>query len=227
MKITYLGHSCFHIDTGKAQLVFDPFLRPNELARGKVDIDRIEADYILVSHGHEDHTADLVYLAEKTGATVIGSWELHNWLAKQGIDKTHPMNFGGSWEFDFGKVKYFQAMHSSSFGDGTYAGAAGGFILTTDTHCFYYAGDTSLFQDMKLIPMFHDLDFAFLPVGDNFTMDAEQAAMAADFIQCDDIIAMHFDTFGFIRIDKEALKSGFSAMGKNMLIPEIGTTYEK
>lgn len=227
MKITYLGHSCFQIDTGKAKLVFDPFIRPNELAKGKVDIDSIEADYILVSHGHEDHTADLVYLAKKTGAKVVGSWEMQVWLNKQGIDNTHAMNFGGSWEFDFGKVKFFQAAHTSSFADGSYAGAAGGFIVTTEEQCFYFAGDTGLFQDMKLIPMFHQLDFAFLPIGDNFTMDAEQAVIAADFIDCEEIIAMHFDTFGFIEIDKEAARSSFENMGKHLMIPEIGESIEK
>ncbi|MBI1221478.1 MAG: metal-dependent hydrolase [Bacteroidetes bacterium] len=227
MKITYLGHSCFQIDTGKAKLVFDPFIRPNELAKGKVDIDKVEADYILVSHGHEDHTADLVYLAKKTGAKVLGSWELHNWVNKQGIENTHPLNFGGSWEFDFGKVTYFQALHSSSFGDGSYAGSAGSFIVTTYDHCFYFAGDTGLFQDMKLIPMFHELDFAFLPIGDNFTMDAEQAVIASDFIRCDEIIAMHFDTFGFIKIDKEKATKSFENMGKNLIIPEIGKSIEK
>ncbi len=227
MKITYLGHSCFHIDTGKAQLVFDPFIRPNDKAKGIVDIDKVKADYILVSHGHDDHTADLVYLAKKTGATVISSYEVQAWLGKQGIEKSHPMNFGGSWSFDFGTVKFFQAAHTSSFADGSYAGAAGGFIITTDESCFYYAGDTGLFQDMKLIPMFHTLDFAFLPIGDNFTMDAEQAVIAAEFIACEDIIAMHFDTFGFIEIDHQKASESFRNMGKSLLIPEIGKTIEK
>lgn len=228
MKITYLGHSCFHIHTGKHQIIFDPFIRGNELANGKVDIDALEADFILVSHGHDDHTSDLVYLAKKTGATVVANWEIHAWLQNQGVTQTHPMNIGGTWEFEFGKVKMFQALHSSSFADGTYAGTAAGFVITlNEGPCFYYSGDTGLFQDMKLIAMFHDLDFAFLPIGDNFTMDAEQAAIAADFIQCNDIIAMHFDTFGFIKTSHEKVKNIFEGMEKNILIPEIGQTIER
>jgi L-ascorbate metabolism protein UlaG (beta-lactamase superfamily) len=226
MKITYLGHSCFQINTGKALLVFDPFIRPNGLAEGKVDIDSIQADYIFVSHGHEDHTADLLYLAEKTGATVVGSWELCAWLGKKGYGKSHPMNFGGSRSFDFGKVKMFQALHTSSFADGSYAGAAGGFIITSAEKCFYYAGDTGLFTDMQLIPLFHRLDFAFLPVGDNFTMDAAQAAVASDFISCGKIVAMHFDTFDFIKTDKDEALRIFKEKGKQLLFPEIGKTFE-
>lgn len=227
MKITYLGHSCFLIDTGKASILFDPFIRGNEKTKGKVDIDSLKVDFILVSHGHDDHTGDLVYLAKKTKATVIGSAELCSWMERQGHASNHAMNFGGSRDFSFGRVKFFQAAHTSSFADGTYAGAAGGFIVTTPEHCFYYAGDTGLFQDMKLIPLFHQLDFAFLPIGDNFTMDAEQAVIAADFIQCEEIIAMHFDTFGYIEVDKEKVKKTFFNMGKNVLIPEIGNTYDK
>lgn len=227
MKITYLGHSCFHIDTGKAKLVFDPFIRPNELAKGIVDIDKLKADYILVSHGHDDHTHDLVYLAKKTGAKVICSWEIQDWMHKQGVENTHAMNFGGSWKFDFGTVRFFQALHSNSLPDGSPAGAAGGFIVSCEEGTFYYSGDTGLFQDMKLIPMFHELDFAFLPIGDNFTMDAEQATIAADYIDCEDIIAMHFDTFGSIKINKEEARKEFAKLGKDLLIPEIGKTFEK
>jgi len=222
MEIRYLGHSCFLVDTGKGRLLFDPFIRPNELAQGKVDIEKVEADYILVSHGHDDHTADLMYLAEKCKAKVIGSWELCSWVEKNGYANTHAMNFGGSFSFNFGRVKMFQAMHTSSFGDGSYAGAAGGFIVSTENKCFYYAGDTGLFSDMKLIPEFHKLDFAFLPVGDNFTMDAEQAVVASDFIRCNRIIAMHFDTFGYIRLDHQKARRLFENRGKELIIAEIG-----
>lgn len=226
MLITYLGHSSFLIEVAGSRLIFDPFIRGNDLAKGKVDFDSLKPDYILVSHGHEDHTADLLDLAKISGATVIGSWEMQVWLNKQGIDKTHAMNFGGSWTFPFGRVKMFQAMHTSSFADGSYAGAAGGFIVETEEKCFYYAGDTGLFTDMKLIPMFHQLDFAFLPIGDNFTMDAEQASVAAEFIECDKVIAMHFDTFGFIKVDHDKSKKYFSSLSKELIIPEIGQSIE-
>lgn len=224
MKITYLGHSCFQITTGSTHLVFDPFIRFNELAQGIVDIDQVDADYILVSHGHEDHTADLSYLAEKTGAKVICSWEISAWLNKQGVQNTHAMNFGGKWKFDFGTVKFFQAAHTSSLPDGTYAGAAGSFILELEGSTFYYAGDTGLFTDMKLIGKYHRPDVAFLPIGDNFTMGAEDAVIAARMIKCDTIIGMHFDTFGNIQIDKAAAVEAFAAKGKKLIIPEIGKT---
>ncbi|TNE82350.1 MAG: metal-dependent hydrolase [Bacteroidetes bacterium] len=226
MLITYLGHASFLIETGKHRLVFDPFIRGNELTKGKVDFDALKPDFILVSHGHEDHTADLVDLANASGAQVIGSWEMQNWLHQQGIKNTHAMNFGGSWNFPFGRVKFFQAMHTSSFADNSYAGAAGGFIVETEEHCFYYSGDTGLFQDMKLIPMFHDVSFSFFPIGDNFTMDAEQAAMAAEFVNCDKVIAMHFDTFGFIEVDHAAARKSFDQLGKELIIPEIGKSFE-
>ena len=223
MKFTYYGQSCFLIDNGKTKFLFDPFITPNELAKG-VDLKSIEADYILVSHGHSDHTADLVNLAKQTGATVISNYEIITWAQKQGIKNVHPMNFG-SREFDFGTLTYFQAIHSSSLDDLTYMGNPGGFILKSDAGNFYYSGDTSLFGDMKLVSHYAKPDVCILPIGGNFTMDARDAVAALEMIGCNNVVGVHFDTFGYIKIDHEKTKKIFADAGKNFILPEIGKTY--
>ena len=180
MKFTYYGQSCFSVATGNKNLLFDPFITPNELA-GHIDIDTLKPDYILVSHGHSDHIEDCVAIAKRSGATVIGSFEVVSWLQKQGVEQYHPMNTGGKWNFDFGTVKCTNAIHSSSMPDGSYGGNPMGFLIKTDDTSFYYSGDTALTLDMQLVPKWGKLDFAILPVGDNFTMGYEDAIMAHGF----------------------------------------------
>lgn len=222
-QITYYGHSCFGVETGGKKLLFDPFIRPNELAR-EIDPDRIEADYLLITHGHEDHVADAVELAKRTGALVICNFEIYVWLNKQGVENIRPMNTGGKFNTDFGLVKCVTAHHSSGLPDGSYGGNPMGFIVKSDKHTFYYAGDTALTLDMQLIPEWFTLDFAFLPVGDNFTMDADDAIKACDFIQCDDVIGMHYDTFGYIKINHKEVLDKFEREGKNLTLMQIGET---
>lgn len=225
MKFTYYGHSSFAVEIKGKKIVFDPFISHNELAK-HVDVNTIEADYIFVSHGHEDHVADLIALAKRTGATVVGSFELAMWAAKQGVEKYHPMNTGGKWNFDFGAVKCVVAHHSSGLPDGAYGGNPMGFVFITDEGNFYFAGDTALTFDMELIPRYATLNFAILPIGDNFTMGVEDAIIASEFIQCDKIVGVHYDTFGFIKIDHEKAKAAFTAAGLNLLLPAIGSTIE-
>ncbi len=225
MKFTYYGHSCFLIETGGKKMLFDPFISGNELAKGIVDAGTIEADYIFASHGHGDHVADLVPIAKRTGALVIAAYEVVSWAQKNGVERVHPLNFG-SFKFDFGKLHFVPASHSSSLPDGSYGGSPGGFIFHNTEKKFYYSGDTCLAMDMKLIPMYAKLDFAILPIGGNFTMDAEDAIIAADFIQCNKIVGVHFDTFGYIKIDHEAVKEKFRTAGKELILPEIGETIE-
>lgn len=225
MKFTYYGHSSFAVEIKGKKIVFDPFITHNELARA-IDVNRIEADYIFVSHGHQDHVGDLVALAQRTGAKVVGAFELVEWVAKQGITNTHPMNTGGKWAFDFGTVKCVVAHHSSGLPDGSYGGNPMGFIFTTEQGNFYYSGDTALTFDMELIPRWAKLDFAVLPIGDNFTMGVEDAIIAAEFIQCSRIVGVHYDTFGFIKIDKQDAIRQFEAAGLNLLLPAIGETIE-
>ena len=224
MKFTFYGHACFAIETGGKKFLFDPFITGNELAKD-VDVNRIEADYILVSHGHGDHVADLVSIAKRTGAMVIAAYEIVEWVQKQGITNAHPMKFG-PFNFDFGKLHFLPAWHSSVMPDGAYGGNPGGFLMHGPERKFYYSGDTCLMMDMQLIPRYAKLDFAILPVGGNFTMDVDDAIIASDFIQCNKIIGIHFDTFGYIKIDHDKAKEKFKAAGKELILPKIGESIE-
>jgi len=223
MNITYYGHSCFGVEVNGKHLLFDPFIAPNDLAKN-IDINAVKADFILISHGHFDHIADAVSIATRTGAKVVCSWEIHEWLNKQGVQNTHPMNIGGKWKFDFGNVKCVVAVHSSGLPDGSYGGNPMGFIVESSEGNFYYAGDTALTYDMKLIGEYRSIDFAFLPIGDNFTMGVDNAIIAAEFINCKKIIGMHYDTFGFIKIDKEEAQKKFQMAGNDLVLLTIGET---
>jgi L-ascorbate metabolism protein UlaG (beta-lactamase superfamily) len=223
MKITYYGHSCFAFEINSKHILFDPFITPNEQAK-HIDINTIKADYILISHGHEDHIADAVDIAKRTGATVVSNFEIVNWLSKQGVKSYHPMNIGGKWIFDFGKVKCVAAEHSSSLPDGSYGGSAMGFLLETSEGDFYYSGDTALMYDMKLIGEYRKINFSMLPIGDNFTMSIENAIIASDFVKCNTVIGMHYDTFGYIKIDKDEAVRKFEYAGKKLILMEVGET---
>ncbi len=222
MKITYFGHACFLVEAAGKRILFDPFISGNPLAKD-IDINSIRCDYILLSHGHMDHCADLESIAQNNpDVTIVGIWEIHERYSQKGF-KTHPMNIGGWWSFDFGRVKMVNAVHSSSWPDGTYAGAPAGFVLDTEDGVLYFAGDTALTLDMQLIPMTcPKLDAAILPVGSNFTMDYHDALLASDFIQCNRIIGSHFDSFGYIKIDHQAAEATFAGKGKELILLEIG-----
>lgn len=226
MQLTYYGHSCFSVVIGGKTLLFDPFITYNELANNIVDVDSLQADFILVSHGHQDHIADCVRIATRTGAKVIAAWEIHEWLQKQGVSNTHPMNTGGKWNFGAFTVKCVVAQHSSGLPDGSYGGNPMGFIITSAEGNFYYSGDTALTLDMQLIPRWAKLNFAVLPIGDNFTMDAVDAAACAEMIQCKTIVGVHYDTFGFIKIDHAAAAKAFRDAGAALKLVPIGATAE-
>jgi L-ascorbate metabolism protein UlaG (beta-lactamase superfamily) len=222
-NFTYYGHACFGVEIGKKTLLFDPFITPNPAA-AHIDIKKIAADYILVSHGHEDHLADAVAIAKNTGALVIGPVEVCKWLEKHGAKKTHPANYGGAIPFDFGKVKLVNAIHSSGLPDGSYGGNPAGFVVESDGGNFYYSGDTALTHDMELISEVTRLNFAVLCIGGNFTMDAEEAIRAARMIKCDNIIGVHYDTFPPIQINKEETVEKFAAAGLKLHLLKIGGT---
>ena len=224
MQFTYYGQSCFAVEMGGKRVLFDPFITPNELA-SHIRLEDVKADYILVSHGHADHVADCVTLAKQNGATVVGSFEVVNWMGKQGVEKFHPMNTGGKWAFDFGTVKCTVAQHSSEMPDGSYGGNPMGFVVSGEKN-FYYSGDTALTMDMQLVPRWAQLHFAVLPIGDNFTMGYEDAIIAAELIQCKNIVGVHYDTFGYIKIDHEHVKRAFADAGLNLFLPAIGETIE-
>jgi len=224
MEFTFYGHACFAVKAAGKTILFDPFITYNELAKG-IDVNAIEADYILISHGHQDHVADAESIAKRTGAKVVASWEVAAWFNAKGVTNTHPMNTGGSWTFEGFTVACTVAQHSSSMPDGSYGGNPMGFVITTDDCTFYYSGDTALTMDMKLIPMLYPkLKFAVLPIGNNFTMDTKQAVIAADFVECSTVVGIHFDTFGYIKIDHEAAIASFKAAGKTLILPTIGET---
>jgi L-ascorbate metabolism protein UlaG (beta-lactamase superfamily) len=225
MKITYYGHASFAAEISGKHLLFDPFIKQNPLAK-EVDVKKIKADYILVSHAHDDHLADVVEIAGQTGATVISNFEVVEWLGKNGIKKAHPLNPGGSYPFDFGRAKFVNAIHSSSFSDGSYGGVAGGFVLESSEGNFYYSGDTALTLDMKLISETTKLKFVILCIGGNFTMDPDDAARAAALLQCKEIMGVHYDTFPPIKIDHAATKEKFRKSGLTLHLLPIGGTQD-
>ena len=225
MKLTYFGHSCFLVESGGQKLLFDPFITPNPLAKG-VDISKIRADLILLSHGHGDHVADAVALANQTGAPVVGNWEVCEWLGRQGLTNLVAMNHGGSKKFGSGSVKMTSAIHSSTMPDGSSGGNPGGYAVELAEGAFYYSGDTALTMDMKLIADEFAVRFAVLPIGDNFTMGASDAARAAGFVDAKTVIGVHYDTFPPIRIVKEDAVGTFEKSGLTLLLPAIGETIE-
>jgi L-ascorbate metabolism protein UlaG (beta-lactamase superfamily) len=215
VKVTYYGHSCFAAQVANKTLLFDPFITGNELAKA-IDVKTVPADYILISHGHADHMADAAEIAERTSATIISNYEVAVWFNKQGLLKTHALNHGGSWRFDFGRVKFVSAIHSSSLPDGTYGGNPGGFVVESSDGDFYYSGDTALTTDMKLIGEFTRLTFAALCIGDNFTMGIDDAIRAAEFVRCHEILGLHYNTFPPIRIDSLAAIEKFKAARQHL-----------
>ena len=224
MKITFYGHASLGIEIGGKNIIVDPYISPNPKA-SHIDVNALKADYILLTHAHGDHIADAETIAKNTNATIVSNAEIAGFYANKGFE-THPMNHGGSWNFDFGKVKFVQAIHSSSFPDGSYGGNPGGFVIEGEHKNIYIAGDTALTFDMQLIPLRTKLDLAVFPIGNNFTMDVEDAIIASDFVECDKILGYHFDTFGYIEIDhKEAVKKFFDA-GKDLMLLEIGQSIE-
>lgn len=225
IKFTFYGHACCLLELGGSKMLFDPFISGNPQA-AKIDLQKIAADYIFISHGHGDHTSDVVDLARQTGALCVASFEITNWLQANGIDKVHPMNHGGPISFEFGKVRGVNAIHSSSFADGSYAGNPMGFLFTTAEGNFYYSGDTALTMDMQLIPHWCSLDFAILPIGGNFTMDTADALEACRFIHCNTAVGIHYNTFPPIQIDTAKAIEYFKKAGKKLLLPAIGETIE-
>ncbi|WP_417360141.1 metal-dependent hydrolase [Galbibacter sp.] len=224
MKITFYGHACIGIQIEEIHLLVDPFISANEKA-SHIDMESVKADYILITHAHRDHTADVESIAKRTAGVIISNAEIADYYSDKGFD-SHPMNHGGSWDFEFGVLRYVNAIHSSSFADGSHGGQPGGFVLEGEHKNIYIAGDTALTMDMKLIPLRTNLDLAVLPIGDNFTMGVEDAIIASDFIQCDKILGYHYDTFGYIEIDHEEAKKKFYSAQKDLMLLSIGESIE-
>ena len=224
MKITFYGHASLGIEIAGKFIIVDPYISANPKA-SHIDIHALKADYILLTHAHQDHILDVEAIAKRTNAIIISNAEIAGHYSKKGL-KSHPMNHGGSWKFDFGTVKFVNAIHSSSFPDGSYGGNPGGFVIEGEHKNIYIAGDTALTMDMKLIPMRTKLDLAILPIGNNFTMDIDDAIIASDFVECDKILGYHYDTFGFIEINHEQSIKKFFDKGKDLMLLKIGESIE-
>jgi L-ascorbate metabolism protein UlaG (beta-lactamase superfamily) len=201
ITVTWLGHSGFRLEIEQYSVLVDPFLTGNPLA--SISADELPADFIVVTHGHGDHLGDTVAIAKRTNAMVISNVEICNWLSKQGVKQTHGQNTGGGFQHPFGHVKLVRADHSSSLPDGTYGGQANGFVLTADSKRLYFAGDTALFSDMRLIGE-QRIDLAFLPIGDNFTMGPDEALTATKWLQPREVFPIHYNTFDVIYQDGAA-----------------------
>jgi L-ascorbate metabolism protein UlaG (beta-lactamase superfamily) len=224
MKITFYGHATIGIEIAGKHLIVDPFISGNPNAV-HIDVNALKADYILLTHAHQDHILDVETIAKNNNSIIVSNWEIASYYGNKGF-QNHPMNHGGSWVFDFGKVKYVSAIHSSSFPDGTYGGNPGGFVIEGEHKNIYISGDTALTMDMKLIPMRTKLDLAIFPIGSNFTMDVEDAILAADFVDCDKVLGCHYDTFGYIAINHEEAKKQFFDAGKDLMLLAIGESIQ-
>lgn len=208
MKVSFHGHSVVKIVTESGHtLLIDPFINGNSQTDLKVADE--SPDIILLTHGHNDHVGDTVELAKKNDALVVAPNELADYLSWQGV-RVHNMHIGGAFSFDFGKVKYTQAFHGSSYVTENqqiiYTGMPGGILFTAEGKTIYHAGDTALFSDMKLIGERHPIDLAFIPIGDNFTMGPEDAAEAVRFLNPKTVVPIHYNTFPVIEQDPKAFE---------------------
>jgi L-ascorbate metabolism protein UlaG (beta-lactamase superfamily) len=223
MKIIYYGHSCFEVHYSEHKILFDPFISPNPKAVS-IELSSLNPTLIVLSHAHGDHIADAESIAKQCGAPILANYEITSWFAEKGVEQTIGMNTGGTYRLPNLSISLTQALHSSSFPDGAYGGNPNGFAITCGQRTFYYAGDTDLFGDMHLIGQYYKPEFAFLPLGDHFTMGYERAVEAAKLLNVQKVIGMHFDTFPPIEINHEKVREHFSREGIHLIIPTIGQT---
>jgi L-ascorbate metabolism protein UlaG (beta-lactamase superfamily) len=220
--LTFLGHGAFALDCAKAKLVIDPFLSGNPLARVKPE--EVRADFVLLTHGHPDHLGDGISIALANKATIIAPFELAVYCQGKGAS-VHPMHIGGAYEFPFGRVKLTLAAHGSGYpteGGILYMGNPCGFLVTAEGRTVYHAGDTGLFWDMKLIGEMNRIDVALLPIGGNFTMDADDAVRAAELLGAGVAVPMHYDTFELIKADPEGFVRKAAARGIRARVLRVG-----
>mgnify|MGYP003393453545 CR=1 FL=1 len=224
MTITNYGHSCLGLRVGGADLLFDPFISGNELAK-HIKLDDVRATHVLLTHGHGDHVLDAEAILRRTGAMLVSNYEICTWYGAKGIANSFGMNIGGAKDFGPFKVKYVTALHSSQLPDGSYGGNPGGFVISSTEGVFYNAGDTALTLDMQLLKPLKIITAA-LPIGDVFTMGVDDAIEAARLIGVKRVIGIHYNTFPPIAIDTTAAKSAFAKAGLELLLPDIGSSID-
>jgi L-ascorbate metabolism protein UlaG (beta-lactamase superfamily) len=226
MRITYHGHSCFVVETAQARLILDPFLNDNPAATIKAR--EVKCDFIIVSHGHEDHSGDALEIAKQCGATIIANYEIAEYFKAKGASQTHGMNPGGGYNFPWGRVKLTIAHHTSSVEAGlkpVYLGVPCGIILQADGKTLYHAGDTALFLDMQLIGR-AGLDVAMLPIGDNFTMGPDDALTAMEFLKPKVTVPIHYNTWPIIAQDAGAFAQRAAQAGQDVRVMKAGDVLE-
>lgn len=226
MKLTYWGHSGFLLETGTHRLVFDPFLTGNPKAAQKAE--KVKCDFVLLSHGHNDHFGDCLAIAKRNNAMIVANYEIASYCQSQGA-KAHALHLGGAWTFPFGKVKLTIAHHGSSLQTDAgllYMGNPAGIIVDTGQKVLYHAGDTALFMDMQLIGQQHKIDVALLPIGDNFTMGIDDAVMAAKWLKAKTYVPMHYQTFDLIDVDPNEFGQKLQAKGMHVDILKPGASLE-
>ena len=229
MKLSFHGQSTIYFESNDKKVIVDPFISGND--KSDLDEQTLDVDYIILTHGHGDHFGDVVELANRNHATVIGSAEVQGYLTTyHGIEHAHGMNIGGKYQFDFGTVKFVQAFHSSSYtnedGIPVYLGMPMGVIIEAEGKTIYHAGDTGLFSDMKLIAERHPVDVCFIPIGDNFTMGIEDASYAInEFIKPKMSVPIHYNTFPLIEQDPQKFKEAVSQGEVQILQPGDEVTF--
>lgn len=225
MKITFLGHAGFYIE-GSEKIAIDPFLTGNPLAKNQPE--DIDANLVLISHGHGDHLGDSIQIAKRTGATIISVFELASFCGRNGA-QAHGMHIGGSRSFGKVKVKLTPAWHGTGYGDGPmeYLGTPCGFLIEMDGKKIYHSGDTGLFGDMELIGKLNTIDLALLPIGDNFTMGPQDALEAVKMLKPKVVIPMHYNTWPLIEQDPNAFKASVeNATATKVIILNPGESTE-
>lgn len=224
MKYTFYGQSCFALETEGKKFLFDPFIQGNPLA-SQIDVSSLKPDYLFASHAHGDHIGDLVQIAKQSNAQVFAMVELSGYLSKKGVENLVELNFGVQ-NCEFGKLRTVWAVHSSSTPEGDYAGNPAGFVLQLEGKTIYFAGDTALTLEMKLLAELHTIDYAILPIGGHYTMDVDDAIIAAKFLKCTKIIGVHYNTFPPITIDMQDAVQKFEREGVQLLLPNVGSSLE-
>ncbi len=222
-KLTYFSHSAWKIETGNFTILIDPFLNDNPTSPVKAS--EVNADFIIITHGHGDHVGDSIEIAKANNSTIITNFEIANWCGEKGVN-AHPMHIGGAKEFPFGNVKLTQAFHGSALPDGSYGGMPAGVLVTVEGKTLYHTGDTGLFGDMKLIGEMNPLEIALIPIGDNFTMGIDDAVKAVEFLKPQKTIPMHYKTFDVINADPDVFVNRIKQIGQAAEVLDYGGSIE-